>query len=286
MRGRGPITKFIFLAALVYLSFVAVMFMQQRKLVFQAVRLKAAPPDIAEIARVRTSDGLALEGWYFKPKEGYPVLVYFHGNGGVMAGRAMKIPDYLNAGYGVLLTEYRGYGGNPGSPTEAGVYADGWAYLDWLAREKGIGPERIVFYGESLGTGVSVELASKMSADGAPPLAVVLEAPFTSLVDAARATYFFLPVDLLLLDRFMSIDKIAGVRAPVFIINGEHDEVIPATQGQVLYKAAGEPKRYVQILGGRHSDLHLLGLSGYVLDFLAGFAPPNEDNEGTESLGE
>lgn len=286
MRLGVVIYKLVLIAALVYAAFVFVLFLQQRSLLYHPHKKREAPPAIAAVAAVRTADGLALEGWYFKPQTGKPVLVYYHGNAGAIGGRLAKIPDYVNAGYGVLLAEYRGFGGNPGTPTESGLYQDGWAYLDWLAKEQGIGPEQIVLYGESLGTGVSVELAAQLSDRGTPPLAVVLEAPFTSVLDLARGLYFFIPVDLLLLDRYMSAEKIKRVRAPVFMINGQDDEVIPQAHGKALFQIANEPKKFVQIPGGHHNDLHLLGLSGHVLEFLAGIDSRNRDNGETGISGE
>lgn len=286
MSGGGPIYKFFLIAVLLYLGVAFMLFVLQRTILYVPSKKRTPPPAIAEIALVQTADGLALEGWYFKPQEGRPVLLYFHGNAGAIKDRLVKIPDYLKAGYGVLLAEYRGYGGNPGKPTEVRLYKDGWAYLDWLARERGIGPERIVLYGESLGTGVSVELAAHLSDRGTPPLAVVLEAPFTSVLDVAKKNYFFIPVDLLLLDRYMSRDKIKRVRAPVFIINGQYDEVIPEIHGKALFQIANEPKKIIQIAGGHHGDLSLFGLSGHVLEFLAGIDSRNGDNEKSRTSGE
>lgn len=286
MSGGGPIYKFFLIAVLLYLGLAFMLFVLQRTILYVPSKKRTPPPEIAEVAQVPTQDGLALEGWYFKPQDGRPVLVYFHGNAGAIKDRLGKITDYLNAGYGVLLAEYRGYGGNPGKPTEAGLYRDGWAYLDWLAREKGIGPEQVVLYGESLGTGVSVELAAHLSDRETPPLAVVLEAPFTSVLDVAKRTYFFIPVDFLLLDRYMSREKITRVRAPLFVVNGQFDEVIPESQGRALFDMANEPKQFKQIAGGYHGNLSVLGLSTLVLEFLAGIDSRNRDNERSGISGE
>lgn len=271
---------------LFYLCLLVFLYFSQRSLIYFPYRVRVEAPAGVEVAAVRTEDGLDLQGWYFAPQEGRPVLVYFHGNAGSIANRLFKFPEYVREGYGVLLAEYRGYGGNPGAPHEDGLYRDGQAYIDWPSVTKGIEPGQIVLYGESLGTGVAVELAAKMNAAGKKVKAVVLEAPFTSLLDMARRNYFFIPVDYLLLDRYLSADKIGSVGVPLLIVNGRADEVIPFVHGHRLFEAAKSPKRYVQIKAGRHEDLHLLGLSSQVIDFLSGAAKKDGDNEKTVVYGE
>ncbi|MCB1591730.1 MAG: alpha/beta hydrolase [Alphaproteobacteria bacterium] len=261
-----------------YLCLTGILYLQQRNLIYFPYKKRVEAPENAEIAQVKTEDGLELQGWYFAPKEGKPVLVYFHGNAGSIANRLIKFPDYLEAGYGVLFAEYRAYGGNPGTPSEDGFYRDGWAYMGWLVSEKGIGPERTVLYGESLGTGIAVELGAKLSAEGKPPLALVLETPFSSLLDMARRNYFFIPVDYLLLDRYMNVEKISSVKASLLIASGKYDNTIPPAQSRILFEAANEPKRFVEFPKGHHEDLHLFGLSTAVIDFLAGIEARNRDN--------
>ena len=156
---------------------------------------------------------------------------------------------YLNAGLGVLLTTWRGYSGNPGTPTEDGLYADGRAARAFL-RARGCGDARQILYGESLGTGVAVHLAREST-----PAALVLEAPFSSVVDIASGRFPLLPVRLLIVDRFDSAAKIGKVAAPVLIVHGERDRTIPVRLARRLFKRAREPKEAVFIPEADHADL-------------------------------
>ncbi|MEE8271062.1 MAG: alpha/beta hydrolase [Alphaproteobacteria bacterium] len=214
-------------------------------------------------AHYRTVDGLDLTGWYRAAEDRRPTLVYFHGNAGHHGDRATLVGAYLDAGYGVLLAGYRGYGGNPGRPTEQGLYRDGRAALAWLA-EHGVPAGDIVLYGESLGSGVAVQMAIEAEVRG-----VVLQAPFTSAVDVGQAAYRILPVRWLMWDRFDSLAKVGALDAPLLLIHGEADRVIPVRFGRRLYAAAPEPKEARFIAGGDHNDLHLFGITATVLDFLA-----------------
>jgi len=251
-----------------YGAVVAIMYGMQRSLMYFPDRSTpdrggAGVPEMQQVT-LHTADGLELAAWYRAAGEGRKTIVYFHGNGGNIAGRGYKVKPYLNAGYGVMLVEYRGYGGNPSSPDEAGLYADGRAALDWL-EAGGVPPEHTVLYGESLGSGVAVQLAGER-----PPAALVLEAPFTSASDVAAASYWFLPVRLLIKDRFDSIAKIGDVQAPLLLVHGERDRVVPVRFGRRLFDAANEPKKAVFLPDGHHNDLPDHGLIPEVLAFLEG----------------
>jgi fermentation-respiration switch protein FrsA (DUF1100 family) len=258
----------IVLGALVlYGGVVGAMFVFQRRIIYVPDR-KAKTPDrsgLPEMAVVsyRIGDGLTLSGWYREPTvPDAPVLVYFQGNAGHIAERASKVRPFLDAGMGVLLAGYRGYGGNPGRPSEAGLYADGNAALNFV-EARGVAPDRIVLYGESLGSGVAVKLASDR-----PVGAVVLEAPFTSAVDVGAAAYPWVPVRLAMRDRFDSVSRIGGVAAPVLVMHGERDRTTPVRLGRRLLAAAAEPKEghFFPLAG--HTDLHDHGAVAVVLDFL------------------
>lgn len=213
---------------------------------------------------LNTADGLALTAWYAPAAENRATIAYFHGNAGNIAYRVDKTRALRQSGYGLLLVEYRGYGGNPGSPTEDGLYADAEAAYAFLTRTQGIAPERIVLKGESLGSGVAVWLAQKVDVG-----AVMLEAPYTSITDVAQRAYFFLPVRLLAKDRFEAVDRIADIDAPLLIVHGNRDRVIDVEFGQALFAAAVEPKTLRIIQGGSHNDLPAFGLEEIELDFLA-----------------
>lgn len=249
------------LAAIVgaaWLALVGCMYAAQRALMyFPGGDLPPPPPPFAE-ARLRTADGLELVAWEAPPQEGRPTLVYFHGNAGTIAGRVFKVRPFLDAGYGVLLVSWRGYGGNPGAPSEEGLLADGRAALDYAARR---GP--VVLFGESLGCGVAVRMAAER-----PVAAVILEAPFASAVDVGARHYWYLPVRLLMKDRFESIRRIGKARAPLLIVHGERDDVVPVEQGRRLLAAANEPKRGVFLLQAGHNDLFEHGAAAHELAFL------------------
>ncbi|MCZ6524750.1 MAG: alpha/beta hydrolase [Alphaproteobacteria bacterium] len=255
----------------VYALLVAAMYLFQRAVMYfpnrASPRLNFAGLDDMEEVRLDTADGLSLLSWY-KPAAtatatgGGATLVYFHGNAGNIGDRGTKVRPLLDAGHGVLLVGYRGYGGNPGRPHEAGFYQDGRAALAFLAG-RGVADERIVLYGESLGGGVAVQMASERRLG-----AVVLEAPFTSAGDVGAAAYPILPVRLLIKDRFASVDKIAAIGAPLLIVHGEADRTVPTRLGRALLEAAQEPKQGVFLPGADHNDVFEHGGAAVVLDFL------------------
>ena len=215
------------------------------------------------VAKVRTDDGYTLTGWYAPPRvKGGDVIVLFHGNAGNISHRAQKARLFIDVGLGVFLTGYRGYGGNPGRPTEDGLYRDARAVLRFL-QVQGIPPSQMIFYGESLGTGVAVQMATELT-----PKYVVLEAPFSSAADVAKKQYPFLPIDFLMQDRFDSIDKIKTIKVPLFIVHGDEDYVIPLAQAQKLFDAANHPKEINVINGGAHNDLYDHHAGHLILDWI------------------
>ena len=231
----------------------------QRSLTYYPDRTRPTPaesgvPELAPVA-LETADGLSLLAWYAPPREAdAPSLIYFHGNAGHIGMRGFKVRAYLNAGLGVLLTTWRGYSGNSGTPTEDGLYADGRAARAFL-RAQGAGDERQILYGESLGTGVAVHLARE-----ATPAAVVLEAPFSSVVDIASGRFPLLPVGPLVVDRFDSAAKIGKVAAPVLIVHGERDRTIPVRLARKLYRRAREPREAVLIKEEDEVEIGELGV--------------------------
>ncbi|MFN3077859.1 MAG: alpha/beta hydrolase [Alphaproteobacteria bacterium] len=252
---------------------VGTMFSQQRSMFYFPTGDIPTPgaagvPEMTEV-RLATTDGLVLRAWWRPPGMGQPTLVHFHGNAGNIGHRARRMRPFLDLGLGVLQVEYRGYGGNPGMPTEAGLYADGRAALAFLA-DAGIPPETWVIHGESLGTGVAVLLAFEQATatPSRPVRAVILEAPFDSLVKVAEAKFPWLPVNWLLKDRYESVERIGAIRTPLLIVQGDADDVIPITHGRRLFEAAAEPKRAVWLVGAGHNDVFESGGAEAVLSFL------------------
>lgn len=261
-----PLLRFFALACAGYATLTGAMFLGQRRLMYHPDTETPNPAMYAaadmDVVTLTTADGLDLSAWYRAPADGRPVLVYFHGNAGHIGIRVEKARPYMDAGYGALLVSWRGYGGNPGSPTEEGLYHDGRAALDFLAA-RNVTPDRVVLYGESLGTGIAVQMAIEST-----PAALVLEAPYSTMADVAGAHYWYLPARHILLDRFASVDKIGDLKAPLLIIHGEADRVVPTDLGRKLFAAAPEPKEAKFFPGGGHSDLYDRGAAEVVLDFL------------------
>lgn len=252
-----------------YLLLMGGMAVFQRDMIYHpgSERMEPSQAGLPEMVavQVRTEDGHIGTSWYAPPKERHlPTIVFFHGNAGTLAHRAHKARALLDRGYGVLLVGYRGYGGNPGRPTEDGLYNDARAALAWLIR-KGIDANRIVLYGESLGTGVAVQMAGEF-----PGLcAVVLESPFTRLPDLAPA-YVLPPVaQALMIDRFDNRAKIPHVTAPLLILHGEHDGLVPVAMGRELLRAARAEKEGAFLPNAAHNDIWEHGGAEAVLDFLA-----------------
>ncbi|MFV1362414.1 alpha/beta hydrolase [Mycolicibacterium elephantis] len=212
---------------------------------------------------IETDDGIRLGAWYFPVAAEAPAVLVFNGNGGDRSMRWPLAAALNRMGLSVLLFDYRGYGGNPGSPSEDGLAADARAAQEWLAAQPGV--EQIVYFGESLGAAVAVGLAVQR-----PPAALILRSPFTSLADVAAVHYPWLPVRRVLLDRYPSIDRIASVRAPLLVIAGDSDDIVPEQLSRRLYEAANAPKRYVVVPGAGHNDQALLD-GAKMLDAIGGF---------------
>ncbi len=261
------VTGFLTTAALVYVIALGFMYFNQRNMMYFPATERPDPAaygaqDVVEIVRVSTEDGLDLEGWYIAPSEpGKPVIVNFHGNAGHYGDRLGKMAGFVRAGYGLLLAEYRGYGGNPGTVSEQGLYQDARAYLDWLG-EKDV---ETVLYGESLGSGVAVQMATEHMVG-----AVVLEAPYSTIADVAQSIYFFMPVKWLMKDQYRSTDKIAAIKAPLLIVHGEKDSTIPIRFARKLYQAAVQPKTFVELENAAHNNIYEYGAERHILDFLSG----------------
>lgn len=178
-----------------------------------------------------------------------PVVVVFHGNAGHAGYRVTKFRDLLDAGFGVFFAEYRGYGGNPGWPDEAGLTADASAVMAYFQSE-GVDPGRIVLYGESLGAGVAVKMAAEH-----PVAGLVLEAPYTSIADVAQVHFWYLPARWLVPDNWDVADRIGKVSAPVLVVHGEADRVIPVRFGRRVFELASEPKAALFHPRAGHNDL-------------------------------
>ncbi len=259
------------LLALVYGALVALLYLGQRSLMYfpdgnRPDKAAAGLPQLAEV-RLRTADGLELLAWHRAPDGELPTFVYFHGNAGSIQHRGFKLRPIVERGFGLLAVEYRGYGGNPGRPSELGLRRDGQAALRFL-EERGTPADRIVLYGESLGTGIATAMAHEMAGRGTPARALVLEAPFTSIADIAAAQFPVFPVRLLLKDRFDNRSLISEIGCPLLILHGGRDAVVPVGHGQALFAAAIAPKRLEILEAAGHEDVHQQGGLVAVWQFL------------------
>ena len=242
-------------AIALYLCIVGLLYIFQRDLMYRPDQVaRVAPSYYPMLAGVReielkTADGLKVFAWYSPASVGRPTVVIFHGNGGSLRSRRYRLGYFKDAGMGVLLLAYRGYAGSDGSPSEEGLYLDARAALDWL-RAQGVANERIALYGESLGSGVATKMASERKVGG-----VVLESPYTSTVEVAAWRFPFVPVHWFMKDRYESIARIGDIRAPLLVMHGDADEVIPQAFGRRLFEAALEPKEGFWPHGLGHKDI-------------------------------
>jgi fermentation-respiration switch protein FrsA (DUF1100 family) len=252
-----------------YLMLLGGMGVMQRDLIYHPSEeisdpVTAGVPEMAPVP-VKAADGVRVTSWYAAPsRPDAPTVVLFHGNARTISARAHKARKLLDAGYGVFLAEYRGYGGNPGSPSEKGFYADARAALAWL-RLRGVSDERMVLYGESLGSGVAVQMASEHAA-----AALVLEAPFTRLPDLAPPIVPPPLAQLMMLDHYDTLSKIGRLSMPLLVMHGGADWVVPIAMGREVLAAAqsASHRESLFIAAAGHNDLWNHGVGERVVDFL------------------
>lgn len=265
------IGRLLFAVVAVYATMLGLLFVMQRDLMYprNPARAAIAAADLpgVEETTLTTSDGETLVAWVAPPREGKPVLLFFHGNAGNFGrpARQARFKALTADGTGLFAVNYRGYGGSTGNPTEAGIQLDARAAYD--AAVARFGEARLVGYGESLGTGVVLKLASEVALT-----AIILEAPYLSTAAVAQEVYPFVPIGLLMRDQFRSDRVIGQVRAPLLVLHGERDSVIPFAHGRALYDLANEPKRMVRFPGGDHEDLPVWGSLPAIRSFLADVA--------------
>ncbi len=190
-----------------------------------------------EKVKIKNSNNVELLGWYHKKDiDNYKTILFLHGNAGSLENRIHKINHFENMNVNFLIIAWRGFSGNKGNPTEEGLYDDARSAISWL-KNKGIMTKDIIIYGESLGTGVASEIAQNKNFAG-----VILESPFTSMVDAAKNKYPIFPIKYLLKDKYESEKKIKNINCPILIMHGKLDEVVPFWMGEKIYSIANKPK--------------------------------------------
>jgi fermentation-respiration switch protein FrsA (DUF1100 family) len=238
--------------AALYAAVFAGLLVCQRRILFRCDAAEVDPVTLglkAETLRLKTEDGESLVAWSIPPAADRPLILYFHGNAGGLDLRVERFRAMAKAGLGVLAIEYRGYANSTGSPSELGLKLDGEAtYAAAIA--SGVKPERIVAFGESLGSGVAVSIAARHKVG-----ALVLDSPYSSIADVAAAAYWFVPVRALLRDPFRNDSLIARVNAPILMVHGTKDPVVPIRFGERLFALANLPKAFWRVEGSGHLAL-------------------------------
>ncbi len=192
--------------------------------------------DIKKV-KINTSDGLDLLGWFHKKNlKRFKTIIYFHGNAGKLENRIHKLNHFKDMDVNFLIIAWRGFSGNDGKPSEESLYIDGNSAIKWL-KNLGLSEKDIIIYGESLGTGVATEIAKSNDFAG-----LVLETPFTSMIEAAKNFYPYIPVRILLRDKYENDKKIKNINIPVFVMHGEADQIVPFWMGKKIYEMANQPK--------------------------------------------
>lgn len=253
----------LLVAALFFACFMAVVVMLERSFIYYPSRVVEPTPQDLGLAfddvTLTTEDGVRLHAWYLPYKGSRGVVLVSHGNAGNIAHRLDRARILQRAvGLDVFLYDYRGFGRSEGSPHEAGTYADGRAAYQHLVGDRRVPPERLILFGESLGCAVTIELATTQRSAG-----LVLEAPFTSVRDMARAAFPLLPIGPFLRTRYDNLSKVGRLETPLLVLHGDRDRVVPFEQGQRVYAAAREPKRFYRIRGADHNDAYDTGGEAY-----------------------
>ena len=263
----ATLKSLIILAILAYGGVLTLMYVFQRSLMYFPDRSRTPPAAAglprAEEVTLTSADGERLIAWHVPPQGSKPVVIYFHGNGGALNLRADRFRWLTVDGFGLLGLSYRGYGGSSGKPSEAGLLLDASAAYDFAAAR--YPPGRIVLWGKSLGTGVAVALAAEQPIGG-----LMLDAPFTSAGDIGASAYPFIPVRWFIKDSFRSDQRIRRVKAPLLVLHGDMDGIVPVRFGERLFALANEPKQMVRFPLGGHVDLDDHGAPDAVRAFLNG----------------
>lgn len=266
-RRTRKVSRFLLTLVIAYGFFCLAMMLSQRFLMYFPYQGVFDPViwglgDFKPL-HLTTQDGLTLTSWYYPPRDaGKPTIVFTQGNAGHSGHRNYKVLPWVNAGYGVAMVGYRGFCLNPGTPTEQGLYRDARAVMDFM-KSSGTTGSRLILYGESLGTGVAVQMATEYLAAG-----LILESPYTSTTDVGASRYPFLPVRYLMWDKFESINKMSSIHIPVLIVHGMEDRTVPVRFGKTLLAATNEPKQGLFMPGLAHKTIYDPVVQAAILDFM------------------
>ena len=236
-----------------YILLLSAVFLFQRNLLYHPSadnylkdQIVKEPTEIEKV-KITTSDKIDLIGWFYKKDlKQFKTILFFHGNAGSLENRTYKLNHFKNLNVNFLIVAWRGFSGNEGKPNEMGLYEDAKSAVKWLSA-KGIKEQNIILYGESLGSGVAVEIAQNKNYAG-----IILESPFTSMINMGKKYYPFFPIKLLLKDKFENNKKIKKVSIPVLILHGKDDKIVPFVMGKKMYELANQPKFFYPQEYGDH----------------------------------
>jgi fermentation-respiration switch protein FrsA (DUF1100 family) len=271
---RKMLTSLLTTLLLAYGGFAVLLFLFQDKLAYYPQigrEIHSTPREHGmdyQALTLDTADGERLDAWFVPALQAHGVVLILHGNAGNLSHRMDSIAMFHRLGYGVLIFDYRGYGRSSGKPSEAGLYRDARSAWDYLTRQRGIAPDRIILFGESLGGAVAAWLAAQLGPQEQPG-ALVLSSTFTSVPDLAADLYPWLPARWLARLRYDTREALAQTHCPVLVAHSPDDEIIPFRHGQGLFEAAPEPKVFLRLAGG-HNDGFIFMRPEWV-EVLAGF---------------
>lgn len=241
-------------AILSYIFLIGLIVFFQRKLMYRPVRVMGDPtsyglPQVEETF-ITASDGVKLQLWQHVASPGYPTIVYFHGNAIHLGDRAAKFSSFTDSSFGLVAVSYRGFGKSGGTISETGIYRDARATIDYALTHFSLTQKQLIYFGESLGSGVAVQMASERA-----PGLLMLEAAYTSVKTRSAEMYpFVIGAQHVVLDKYDSLSKIRNIHAPLLMLHGELDTTIPLRHGQTLYAAANTPKELVVYKDVHHTD--------------------------------
>ena len=240
LKKMNYLTILIAVFVIIYFLIIFLVYVFQEKLLYNPNENNYSNDKLEikiEKVKIKTKDKIDLLAWYHvKENKNYKTILFLHGNAGSLVNRIHKINKFKDININFLLLAWRGFSGNSGRPTEKGLYEDAESAVRWL-ESQGIKKSKIIIYGESLGAAVATEISQNKNFAG-----LILESPFTSMIDVGKNVYPFLPVKLLLKDKYESFKKIKNINIPILIMHGKDDKIVPFYMGQKMYELANEPK--------------------------------------------
>ena len=228
---------FILIFAIYFVTVVSIYFLQRKLLYHPTVDNYLNEKDLNhKIQRIYIKSDNDLIGWYHKKNKNFKTLLFFHGNAGRLENRIYKLNEISNLDLNYLIVAYRGFSGNAGKPSEFGLYKDANESKKWL-NQNGVRNEDIILYGESLGTAIAIDMGQNFNLSG-----IILEAPFISMTKLAKKYYPFLPINLLLKDKYENLKKIKNINFPILVMHGKKDKIVPFSMGKTIFENANKPK--------------------------------------------